>query len=227
MIHRTHTRRWIRVLVCMLIGLALNITVAWGLAVWCQATARFLQWSGTVLSSPLGKSFERLTPEAWPRPVPQGWSEKPMLETRTRGIGWRCSSYEGFIPVGDWRVPGSTIVSVLLVDVLTGWPMPAWRNTRVFSDATGPVTLDDPGTLSTPPLDKWLGVGSFLPVIPLWPGALINTLVYAAAVWCVWTGVPWVRAKRRGRRGACLSCGYDLRGRAAGAPCPECGSASS
>lgn len=226
MIHKTRSRRWIRVLTCMLIGFAMNITIAWGIAVWCQATGRVLHWSGMGMSWPSGKRPERLNPGAWPRPVPENWVDKPTWQYRAHGIGWECSTCEGFFPVGDWRVPGSTIVSVLLVDVLTGWPMPAWRNTRVFSDATGPIALDDRGVLTTPPLDKWLGIGSFLPVLPLWPGALVNTIVYAAAVWCAWTGVPWLRTRRRRRRGACISCGYDLRGRDSGAACPECGHAA-
>ncbi|HYE21152.1 MAG TPA: hypothetical protein VEA69_22080 [Tepidisphaeraceae bacterium] len=41
----------------------------------------------------------------------------------------------------------------------------------------------------------------------------------------LWTRA-WVRRRRRRRRlatGQCLKCGYDLRGHAAGARCPECG----
>jgi hypothetical protein len=53
--------------------------------------------------------------------------------------------------------------------------------------------------------------------VPLW--ALVSVVLLPAAL--LW-GAD-VRLARRRRGGLCLSCGYDRRGLAADAKCPECG----
>ncbi|MGH7133059.1 MAG: hypothetical protein ACREJO_14065 [Phycisphaerales bacterium] len=58
----------------------------------------------------------------------------------------------------------------------------------------------------------------WLIVLP-WPFALASLL---GGGWLVWSGR---RARKRAMTGMCLNCGYDLRGLAAGVPCPECGGA--
>lgn len=65
-----------------------------------------------------------------------------------------------------------------------------------------------------------------LPLRPLWPGLVGNVLV-----WSLLWSIPWlavvIRRVARRRRGRCVACGYDLRGRddlgAEAARCPECG----
>lgn len=66
---------------------------------------------------------------------------------------------------------------------------------------------------------------------PLWPGLAINAALYAVLLWLLRIPLSWaagligrgVRRIRR-RRGLCVGCGYDLRGRdSAGGVCPECG----
>lgn len=69
---------------------------------------------------------------------------------------------------------------------------------------------------------RLVGTGRFAQTdIPLWPVVLIAG---AASGW-VWIGD--VRRSRRRRAGACVKCGYDLRGLGDGrrdaAICPECG----
>ncbi|MGH7130807.1 MAG: hypothetical protein ACREJO_02545, partial [Phycisphaerales bacterium] len=55
--------------------------------------------------------------------------------------------------------------------------------------------------------------------VVLWPFALGSLLSGGLLLW------SGRRARRRamGGTGVCLKCGYDLRGLAAGSPCPECG----
>ncbi|UCD74193.1 MAG: hypothetical protein JSV91_10430 [Phycisphaerales bacterium] len=61
-----------------------------------------------------------------------------------------------------------------------------------------------------------------LPCRPMWPGFVINTLIYAAVLWLLLRGLPAVRRAVRAFNGRCTNCGYDLRG-TPGTACPECG----
>ncbi len=61
--------------------------------------------------------------------------------------------------------------------------------------------------------------------IPL--GFALDTLIYATCFAGLFAGVRvWARA-RRSKQGACAACGYDLRGLASEAACPECGAGAS
>jgi len=63
------------------------------------------------------------------------------------------------------------------------------------------------------------------PLIPLgiiWRGFILNALIFAAIWFALLAGPGTVKRTLRRRRGACIDCGYDLRG-AAHEQCPECG----
>ena len=60
-----------------------------------------------------------------------------------------------------------------------------------------------------------------LPLIPIWPGFLWNTLLYEALWWFLLSGIRRLIMFRRRRKGCCTSCGYQLL--AEQAVCPECG----
>lgn len=66
-----------------------------------------------------------------------------------------------------------------------------------------------------------------LPLLPYWPGLLINSALWAAVVFTVLWGWTVLRHRRRVRNGWCTACGYDLRaqrGQTDGdGRCPECG----
>ncbi len=55
-----------------------------------------------------------------------------------------------------------------------------------------------------------------MPLIPLWPGFLLNTLFYAAPWWFIVATPGATRRWRRRHRGRCVHCGYDLAGLPAG-----------
>ena len=62
-----------------------------------------------------------------------------------------------------------------------------------------------------------------LPLRPVWPGFIVNTLAYAT-VWLVLLMIPGaIRGRRRTRKGLCRHCGYDLSATPSTNPCPECG----
>jgi hypothetical protein len=61
-----------------------------------------------------------------------------------------------------------------------------------------------------------------LPIDPVFPGFLLNTLIYAALPAAVMTA-SHLRASRRRRQSRCPACGYPLTGLPT---CPECGDSS-
>lgn len=61
-----------------------------------------------------------------------------------------------------------------------------------------------------------------LPLLPIWPGLILNTLIYAAALWLLTLGPIRLRRALRARKGHCPQCGYDLNNLEA-QRCPECG----
>ena len=67
------------------------------------------------------------------------------------------------------------------------------------------------------------GVARLLPLLPVWTGLAVDTLVFAGGWWVALTGWTRIRAWRRVRNGLCCVCAYDLRGQASGTVCPECG----
>jgi hypothetical protein len=59
-----------------------------------------------------------------------------------------------------------------------------------------------------------------LPLVPVLPGIIVDTLVYAAAIWAIgWCIILYKRA-RRVHAGLCRACGYEINQLPI---CPECG----
>jgi hypothetical protein len=61
---------------------------------------------------------------------------------------------------------------------------------------------------------------------PIWPGLLIDSLLFGTLAGLIFTSLAWprrlIRETSRMRNGFCLKCGYDLRFDFV-AGCPECG----
>jgi hypothetical protein len=117
---------------------------------------------------------------------------------------------------------------------LVGWPFRSLRRIWVWDsrDSVLPGVMlvsHGPGlpreSLSLPAFaEKWIGRHEQLPLRPLWPGFLLNSLLYTVPVALVWLAPGVIKRWLRNREGHCSKCGYDLIGLAAGANCPECGS---
>ncbi len=61
-----------------------------------------------------------------------------------------------------------------------------------------------------------------LPLIPVWPGFILNVASFATLYWLILPYPIRLRARRRQRRGLCPRCKYDIDGDWY-AGCPECG----
>lgn len=107
---------------------------------------------------------------------------------------------------------------------LFGWPARSmWGAADSFPPEVWPparfLNCSMPMTQSPWP---W-GIQGRLPTGVLWPGFLLNSGIFGIACWLPWFAALTIRRRLRMRTGLCLSCGYELKGLAAGSPCPECG----
>jgi hypothetical protein len=122
------------------------------------------------------------------------------------------------LPEGFWQTSGM-ISRLARVEELAHPPIVSldggvqlWVSPRPLVPAGGV------GGIDFSPLDRFA-----LPLLPLWPGFLINTSFYALLTFAlVRTPRLAIRIRRR-RRGRCSACGYDRAGLEPGAACPECG----
>ncbi len=106
---------------------------------------------------------------------------------------------------------------------LRGWPFRSFMCV-VRENPTGV------GTVGILAIDSHLRDGydvRYLPLRPILPGVVINTIVYAIVLRILWIGPQRVQRVLRRSRGKCVACGYDLRGNSQSPECPECGTSRS
>jgi hypothetical protein len=223
------------VLVFGLLGVVVTIGVAWG-AAWMEG--------------PSIREFRVIdVRQVNGRPPSAG----PVLsEVATNRMTARVTAWsrlpEGTYPIYDSRSPGETpwwVPDLLWCDEskldfelfcsgervamtrweAAGWPLPALR-----CGAANMHTPDGKGWMIGGDRGVWTWrMGSFtsppksVPVEPVWMGLIGDTVIYGAALFVLWWSPGAIRRAVRGRRGECLRCGYDLRGRSGETACPECG----
>jgi hypothetical protein len=161
--------------------------------------------------------------------VPQG--------VRNWGFGWAfVFAVDAAIPLPDASTPSSgrnrrahptalvqlpTSPNDRLVHVVTaGWPLTCLTGER----HTIGVSTRQHGLAEPPRAVRELNVKPrrVLPLRPLWLGLVVDTALYAAAVWMAVPGSLLLRSTLRRRRGQCSACGYNLR-HVDHRACPECG----
>ncbi|MFI4883273.1 MAG: hypothetical protein ACIAQU_11895 [Phycisphaerales bacterium JB064] len=151
---------------------------------------------------------------------PDHWTEESLFVVLA---GWprpalACGAHHAEL-VEDFPrapVPGSSVIGHKSVSPLPDQPevsltggIELWRGTPV-----APLrALNFPTYFH--PTDRFA-----LPLLPLWPGFPINTLLYALLLFIAWRTPIFVRRTLRRRR---VRCGYDRGGLDPGAACPECG----
>lgn len=119
-----------------------------------------------------------------------------------------------------------------VIEHAAGWPYLAMYQRRVMTRPQHAVvrsTLHLPIpwiTDQTVDQSSGSGLGMALPLTPLWPGFVLNTMLYGGLLWAGWTVNTAALARlvttHRRRRDRCVRwrCGYPLGGHPI---CPECG----
>ena len=185
-------------------GIVFTIASSWWLA--ANGSSRTQE---SFLARGRGQTFWCITQRAW---GVTRWATSPAGE----------GSLGAPVDVPSWVMPGAGEDQICETDAF-GWPLRAMYEHRVLTRIPGIG-------FSTQPSDSYEmnpGTRDYrrLPLGRIWLGLAVDaafwTLVFAA----LWIGMLWLKATVARRRGLCLSCGYDRRGLAADAICPECGSA--
>jgi len=213
----------IRILICLILGAITTVAVAWA----CAAYAR---WSINDLSA-------YYTPVRMWNDTQWVWiQEIRVFGLRQRGIAAEYSTFGGE-KVGDEIVGSIGVVKLNSIKAL-----PDWSRLGIRSDNPNILANEEQGSgwpsLSmcctlyeigiNPPREiaqPSSGLHIFnrqLPLRPIWPGFLIDTIIYAAILFGVFLGFTSAKRFIRAKRGRCPRCGYDLRGQLAQG-CPECG----
>lgn len=213
-------KEWTKlVLVSLLLGVAVNVGVAWGLAAFVGEPP------------PPAKQIVAPQPFRWPRQVAEGWPEPSQVSI---GRWWCCTTIHAVghnlldDPEALAAQPPPEQLSCQLYVYQWGWPM---RSLEIQWPHAQPMLVSI--WLFERPTEAGLRTGlpvptsitrsserTHIPLMPVWPGFVINSLVYAALAGSAVFGPGVVRRSARRRSGRCVMCGYEVVGLAR---CPECG----
>ena len=228
-------RRVIVVLVLLLAGAVVNVAVAWGCAAWIPClrphedyvyttwyegehgfTATIYEDAGRTATGFFQTSMHRTDFDAAIKKV-EPTLVTPVTEAELPSWSAAAQVRKTGRPLPEYRIGSNTYI----VDFAFGWPWPALCY-RIFILPSNELAVANGFFLASPtPSDVWAG-HSAVPLRPTWPGIVVNTLFYAAALWLLIRGPFALRHLIRRRRGLCPACGYPI---GESAVCSECGKA--
>lgn len=231
-------------LLWILIGFAINVAVAWGLAAWLPQTG----WTDVVLHGNTRLKDSLLTVRdyrtrgacrrAWMVMYYDRSSLSELMSAMGYSDGQYSLEYDGPLKGQQWGRAESIRANPAAfgqdgMEYATGWPLlTAWcdwaYDGRWWSPTRPAVVRGGISITRAPAKGRASPVMRLhaLPYRPIWLGVVVNTLFYAVLLAVPFASLVALRAWRRGRRkarGRCTRCAYDLTGLGAGAPCPECG----
>ncbi len=191
-------RRITQIAVLLIGGAAVNVAVAWVLAL------RPIPDSRTI-------ALERVVP-AWQRYREPSWAEMPSSGNLYARLGQRCIVAGAYDEAREF---------CLVYDVASGLPARSMSYAVTLVHDTNVHRFFDDIRLPFSIREIWFGQnGNRLPARIRRPGFVVNTLFYGGVLWLVFCGPSVLRRRLRIRGGRCPACGYP----AGPAPvCSECG----
>lgn len=185
-----------RLILALVLGAVANVAVAWGCAVWSWPL------SGSADFQEVTGRFQTL----WEKHAGSS-GRAPTIESEITSFGLTGQSI-------GWHANNT---AAYVTRTMVGCPCRSFQGVGVFS----------PATTATHTGGVVLSLGGrqvFLPYRPIWPGLLINTLIYAVPSWFLLAAgsifFTRLQARLRARRDGCPTCGYPI---GTSAVCTECG----
>ena len=199
-------------------GAAMNVAVAWG----CGLSARMTipDPPGYAMSTSGAETIVFGGDEFWLRfNQPDFTRQYDLVCWEWRGTGTRMLRVSPW--VNHYTLPEDT--GHHLIERKSGWPLRSMHGEcRRVNEMYWAIPVPESWgrrynfmALTATPI-----AGAFLPLKPLWPGFLINTLFYALILWPLVFAPFTARRILRRRRGRCAKCAYPV---GVSSVCTECG----
>jgi hypothetical protein len=187
--------------ILLLLGAIVNVAVAWGLSLrsWPYAQRFGFQHAQAPDQSAINW---------WRSYAVAGFPDRPATMHTLRRFGYRS------LALYDQATMQASVCFAYAA--AHGWPMVSLESqhwvTRSASDQFRALTLSG-----------WpLSVQSQreLPIVPVWPGFAVNTILYGGVIWLIVASTAAIRSRRRLKRGLCPKCAYPV---GESEECTECG----
>lgn len=202
-----------RIVLLLMLGAIVNVALAWV----CATTLEFAPWRDTQPADSVQIDF-------WKRNAPP-WVDDEPVQLFTRR--WSAIGGNGEVIFEEPQGMDSAPPSV--EHVVTGFPFASlayewWFDSSSVFDGPSAIRREERRGVWEPRIQVREFKSFGLPLRPIWPGFLVDTLLSAAVIWTLYASFVVRRRRRRLKRGRCPTCNYDLRATTTGV-CPECGAA--
>jgi len=224
------SRLWRSTAISLVLGGVTTVTIAWGLAA-LQTTEQGIE--------PLWVRFDDGFYAA-------GWERTWGTETfswRDHSAVWSDGVFVDVLAPPSWsitrdrqaalaiqeaafREAGRRDTEARVSELASGWPATAMVARVYFvwpeNGPPSPERCQGGIILDWKERDE-LAFAHVLPFVPIWPGFLVDTALFAGfwSVWVFWS--PMIRRTWRRAKFKCARCGYPRTGLDANDDCPECG----